>query len=59
MTHPTMSPMHDQPPALSATPPMANWIAICSIIFGVLGLLFDVLFRLIYRKCFPYLGQAK
>ncbi|MCH2137570.1 MAG: hypothetical protein MK074_00770 [Phycisphaerales bacterium] len=39
MTQPTMSPMHDQPPVLSAMPPMANWIAICSIIFGVLGLL--------------------
>ena len=29
------------------------------VTIGVLGLLFDVLFRLIYRKCFPYLGQAK
>ncbi|WP_288367606.1 ABC transporter permease [uncultured Marinobacter sp.] len=29
------------------------------VTIGVLGLLFDVLFRLIYRQCFPYLGQAK
>lgn len=29
------------------------------VTIGVLGLLFDALFRLIYRKCFPYLGQAK
>lgn len=29
------------------------------VTIGVLGLLFDVLFRLVYRKCFPYLGQAK
>lgn len=29
------------------------------VTIGVLGLLFDVLFRLIYRKCFPYLGRAQ
>ncbi|WP_228339788.1 ABC transporter permease [Marinobacter sp. F3R08] len=29
------------------------------VTIGVLGLIFDVLFRLIYRKCFPYLGHAK
>lgn len=28
------------------------------VTIGVLGLLFDVLFRLIYRKCFPYLGRT-
>lgn len=27
------------------------------VTIGVLGLLFDVLFRLVYRKCFPYLGR--
>ncbi|SFD96398.1 NitT/TauT family transport system permease protein [Marinobacter sp. DSM 26671] len=29
------------------------------VTIGALGLMFDVLFRLIYRKCFPYLGHAK
>lgn len=29
------------------------------VTIGALGLMFDVLFRLIHRKCFPYLGQAK
>lgn len=29
------------------------------VTIGVLGLLFDVLFRLVYRKCFPYLGRAQ
>ena len=29
------------------------------VTIGVLGLLFDVLFRLVYRKCFPYLGHTK
>lgn len=28
------------------------------VTIGVLGLLFDILFRLVYRKCFPYLGRA-
>lgn len=28
------------------------------VTIGVLGLLFDVLFRLVYRKCFPYLGRG-
>lgn len=27
------------------------------VTIGILGLLFDVLFRLVYRKCFPYLGR--
>lgn len=29
------------------------------VTIGLLGLLFDVLFRLVYRKCFPYLGRAQ
>jgi NitT/TauT family transport system permease protein len=29
------------------------------VTIGVLGLLFDVLFRLVYRKCFPYLGREQ
>ncbi|MFO7993432.1 MAG: ABC transporter permease [Marinobacter sp.] len=29
------------------------------VTIGVLGLLFDVLFRLVYRKCFPYLGRER
>lgn len=28
------------------------------VTIGVLGLLLDTLFRLIYRKCFPYLGRG-
>ncbi len=28
------------------------------VTIGVLGLLFDVLFRLLYRTCFPYLGRG-
>ncbi|MCL7943742.1 ABC transporter permease [Marinobacter sp. ATCH36] len=28
------------------------------VTIGVLGLLFDILFRLVYRKCFPYLGRG-
>ncbi|PXX89861.1 ABC transporter permease [Marinobacter vulgaris] len=29
------------------------------VTIGVLGLLFDILFRLVYRKCFPYLGREQ